>query len=57
MAVSKKEGINPEHYIKVATADTDPAGVVPGSTLWDQQANKVYKTIDGTTWVLLITLG
>lgn len=57
MANAVREAVNPINYIKVLTADTDPTDALPGAELWDQQANKIYKTIDGTTWVLFVTSG
>ena len=52
MANAVKEAIYPFRYIKVLTADTNPMDAPFGSTLWDQQTNLMYKTIDGSTWVL-----
>lgn len=31
--------------------------VKPGSTYWVHDTNKLYKTYNGTTWVLYVTLG
>ena len=47
----------PRSYCKSLTADTNPTGVPIGSTLWDAQANIIYKTCDGTNWVVYVTLG
>ena len=46
----------PKHYV-CAAGDTKPTGVPVGSTCWVHDTNIVYKTHDGTTWVLFITLG
>ena len=33
-----------------------PTGVPIGSTCWDATANIIYKTYDGTNWVVYVTL-
>ena len=30
--------------------------IPPGSECWDSAANILYKTLDGTNWVLFVTL-
>ena len=45
-----------QRYI-VQGGTTKPTGVPIGSTCWDATANIVYKTYDGTNWVVYITLG
>ena len=37
--------------------DTKPAGVPKGSTYWAYDTNVLYKTYDGTNWILYVTLG
>lgn len=45
----------PHHYI-VTDGTTKPTGVPVGSTCWDATNNIIYKTADGTNWVLFVTL-
>ena len=47
--------LNPMHYI-VQGGTAKPTGVGIGSTCWDATANILYKTYDGTNWVVYVTL-
>jgi hypothetical protein len=58
--------VRTNHYIvqggttKPTTASEIAAGREPvtiGSTCWDATANIMYKTYDGTNWVVYVTLG
>ena len=46
---------NPMHVI-VQGGTAKPTGVPIGSFCWDATANIMYKTYDGTTWVVFVTL-
>ena len=39
------------------SGDTKPTGVPIGSYYWASDTNIMYKTYDGTNWVLFVTLG
>ena len=45
----------PHHYLTTAST-TKPTDVPIGSTCWDSVANIIYKTADGTNWVVFVTL-
>lgn len=54
---------SPKHFIvqggttkpTVASHDGFPEPTI-GSTCWDATANIIYKTYDGTNWVVFVTL-
>jgi len=39
------------------SSDTKPIGVPAGSLFWAYDTNILYKTYDGTNWILYVTLG
>ena len=53
MALTQEASLN-RYIVQGGTAK--PTGVPIGSTCWDATANILYKTYDGTTWVVYVTL-
>lgn len=52
-----KEGVI-DHYMGTAAEFAAFSDTVrPGSTYWVHDTNIMYKTHNGTTWVLYVTLG
>ena len=53
MALTNENAIR-RYIVQGGTAK--PTGVPVGSTCWDATANIIYKTYDGTNWVVYVTL-